>query len=223
MKQIQMTNNCASNGVKMLVHGKSGVGKTRLVATLPRPFVISVENGLLSLRDHQIPYQLVESYEDVMELYNLLLTPDYSCAIDSIVLDSLTDISNTLLSVEKSRCKDVRQAYTGMGDKLLDIVRRFRNIEGKHVYFTAHESRILNAEGKLLFGPALAWDKLAPQLPYYFDEVFSLRFLDESKGRETVLQCNADNFVDAKDRSGALDIFEPPHLGHIIAKIEGTV
>ena len=35
-------------GVKMLVYGESGMGKTMLTATLPRPLLISAESGLLS-------------------------------------------------------------------------------------------------------------------------------------------------------------------------------
>lgn len=39
-----------SQGVKMLVYGASGSGKTGLCATLPAPLIISAEGGLLRLR-----------------------------------------------------------------------------------------------------------------------------------------------------------------------------
>ena len=37
-------------GVKILCYGEAGVGKTVLLATLPRPVLISAESGTLSLQ-----------------------------------------------------------------------------------------------------------------------------------------------------------------------------
>ena len=46
------------NGIKVLVHGPAGSGKTTLCATTGEPTVIiSAEAGLLSLRGHDIPMQ----------------------------------------------------------------------------------------------------------------------------------------------------------------------
>ena len=43
------------NGVKVLVYGQAGAGKTVLASTAPAPFLISAEGGELSLRNVQIP------------------------------------------------------------------------------------------------------------------------------------------------------------------------
>lgn len=40
----------AASGIKCLVYGGSGTGKTVLSATLPTPVLISAEAGVLSLR-----------------------------------------------------------------------------------------------------------------------------------------------------------------------------
>lgn len=42
------------HGVKCIVYGRAGIGKTMLVATAPAPFLISAESGLLSLREQNI-------------------------------------------------------------------------------------------------------------------------------------------------------------------------
>ena len=40
----------ANNGIKMLVYGDSGIGKTVLAATMPNVVMISAESGPLSLQ-----------------------------------------------------------------------------------------------------------------------------------------------------------------------------
>ena len=43
-----------TNGIKVLVYGGAGVGKTVLTATLPNPVLISAESGSLSLRESNL-------------------------------------------------------------------------------------------------------------------------------------------------------------------------
>lgn len=45
--QLQSTSGLHANGVKVLVYGKAGAGKTSLIPTLPHPVVLSAEGGLL--------------------------------------------------------------------------------------------------------------------------------------------------------------------------------
>ena len=46
------------HGIKCVVYGFSGVGKTVLCSTAPKPIVLSAESGLLSLSKVDIPYIL---------------------------------------------------------------------------------------------------------------------------------------------------------------------
>ena len=50
--KLHSTKDVTVNGVKMMVYGASGVGKTRLTTTCPNPIIISAEKGLLSLADY---------------------------------------------------------------------------------------------------------------------------------------------------------------------------
>ena len=50
---------------KVLVHGESGVGKTRLISTLPNPIIISSEKKAESLKRFNIPMSLVSSMKDI--------------------------------------------------------------------------------------------------------------------------------------------------------------
>ena len=55
MIKITSTKDFYLRGIKCLVYGESGVGKTVLCSTAPDPIIISAESGLLSLRKKDIP------------------------------------------------------------------------------------------------------------------------------------------------------------------------
>jgi hypothetical protein len=67
--QILKTGGVHTNGVKMLVYGNAGAGKTSLCATLPTPIIISAEAGLLSIQSADLPYIEIKSIDDLREAY----------------------------------------------------------------------------------------------------------------------------------------------------------
>ena len=60
---LQSTNTVVNAGIKMLVYGAAGTGKTCLIPTLPSPVILSAEGGLLSISDHNIPFIEVKSMD----------------------------------------------------------------------------------------------------------------------------------------------------------------
>ena len=46
--KLKSTADVQANGVKALVYGMAGVGKTYMIKSLPNPLVISAEAGLLA-------------------------------------------------------------------------------------------------------------------------------------------------------------------------------
>ncbi len=59
---LKSTGSLAANGVKVLVYGAAGAGKTSLIKTLPNPVVLSAEGGLLSISDADIPFIEVKAW-----------------------------------------------------------------------------------------------------------------------------------------------------------------
>lgn len=225
------------SGLKCLVYGPSGMGKTMLCATLPAPLLLSAESGLLSLKrkniekvygvdtpgiSYDIPVVVVKTYEDLLDVYQFLLTPD-AAGVRSVCLDSISEIAEVVLSNLKRSAKDSRQAYGEMMEKVMDLVRKFRDLPGKNVYFSAKQEAVKDElTGAQLYGPSMPGTKLGPGLPYYFDEVFRLGMQRQQDGSiMRFLQTQPDMQYVAKDRSGALDALEPPHLGYLLNKIHG--
>jgi len=220
--QLQSTKGLHTNGVKILVYGHSGAGKTSLIPTLPNPVVLSAEGGLLPIADHDVPYLEIRDMQTLMDAYNFITQDGQANNFDSIALDSISEIAEVVLSAEKKKTKDPRQAYGELMTQMQDLIRAFRDIKGKHVYFTAKCEKQQDEQGRLLYSPSMPGAKLGQQLPYFFDEVFALRVEKGEDGKPVrALQCDSDGLWSAKDRSGRLEAWEMPDLGEIIRKIGG--
>ncbi len=218
--QINNTKHLQNNGVKVLVYGSSGSGKTTLVSSAPAPIVLSAEAGLLSLRDYEIPYIEIRNMEDLAEAYSWAAESEEASAYQTICLDSISEIAEVVLAAEKKKTKDPRQAYGVMQDTIQDYVRKFRDLFGKNVYFSAKLEKVQDETGRILYGPGMPGNKTGQLLPYYFDEVLALR-VEHNENNETVrmLQCEGDGTWLAKDRSGKLDKWMEPDISGIIHRI----
>jgi energy-coupling factor transporter ATP-binding protein EcfA2 len=217
---LKTTNQLASNGVKILVYGEAGSGKTRLVPTLPNVVALSAEGGLLSIKDSNTPYIEVGSYTDITDAYEWLTGSQEAEQFESVALDSISEIAEVVLMFEKKRNKDPRAAYGAMMEQMSDLVRSFRDLPGRNVYFSAKLDKAPDEKGHLLYSASMPGKSTARDLPYFFDEVFALRtFLTDEGKKEGALYTSGDDSWSAKDRSGKLEEWEQPDLGEIIRKI----
>ena len=215
------TTNKSAKHVKALCYGDAGVGKTVLCSTAPTPVIISAEGGLLSLSHCDIPVIEVKTVQDVKDAYKFITESEEAKHFESVCLDSVTEIAEVLLSQYKSEEKDPRQAYGRMMDDMASLVRQFRDLDSRHVYFSAKMTRIEDEfSGIPTYKPLMPGKGLMNGLPFYFDEVLALRIgITEDGEKYRYVQTQADLQYTAKDRSGALDEMEKPDLTHIFNKI----
>jgi len=220
--KIQTTGGLSANGVKVLVYGQAGAGKTSLIKTLPNPIVLSAEGGLLSIQDADLPYIEVADMATLHEVYAWLTSSDEAKAFESVALDSISEIAEVVLNAEKKASKDPRQAYGAMQEQMADMIRAFRDLPGRHVYMSAKLEKSQDEMGRILYSPSMPGNKTGQALPYFFDEVLALRVERDAEGvTQRALMCDSDGLWLAKDRSGRLDAWEAPDLGEIIKKIGG--
>jgi len=216
--QIQWTNKLsASDGIKHVNYGPSGIGKTRLIATATRPFIFNAEKGLLSLRKFNLPYVTISSLKDLSDAYNWAMKSNETRNYDLFALDSISEIAEVYLKDELDQSKDARKAYGNMQQGMYEIIRNFRDLKQKHVYFCAKQMFIVEGSGLESYRvatPIMPSEKLQAQLPYFFDLV-------THHGMEQtyeVLHCKTTKYFHAKDRSGNLNSIEEPNLAKLYAK-----
>lgn len=220
--QIKSSGDLAADGVKMLVYGAAGAGKTSLIPTLPSPIVLSAEGGLLSIAGAAVPYIEINDMESLREAWRWLAESAEAREFESVALDSISEIAEVVLNAEKKALKDPRQAYGAMQEQMAEIIRAFRDLPRRHVLMTAKLDKQQDEMGRVLYSPSMPGNKTGQQLPYFFDEVLALRVERDADGNpQRALMCDGDGVWLAKDRSGRLEAWEAPDLGTIINKIGG--
>lgn len=222
IKLTSTKDSAAINGLKFLVHGPAGAGKTSLCATTHEPtIIISAESGLLSLRQHDIPVIEVKDLASLYEAYDFVANAAEGQQFKWVCLDSISEIGEVVLNHERKVAKDPRQAYGALAEKMTDLIRAFRDLPARNVYFSCKQERSKDEQsGAMLYFPSMPGNMLKQGVSYFFDFVFALRVEKDADGNPTRwLQTQRDFNYEAKDRSGSLDMFEAPDLSAIASKV----
>lgn len=240
---INWTTSSQSNvaqGIKVLAYGESGIGKTTLCATAPKPVILSAESGLLTLSKknleriygvgaqditYDIPVMQITSIADLDDAYRWFAESAHAVNFDTVCLDSVSEIGEQILNNAKRTVKDPRQAYGELIEKMETRIRQFRDLPRFNVYMAAKSEKIKDEmTGNIMRGPSMPGSKLGQKLPYFFDEVFELCVNKDKDGKSyRFLRTQPDVQAIAKDRSGALAEQEWPHLTYVFNKIREGV
>jgi hypothetical protein len=222
MSVAEMT---GSQGIKICVYGRAGMGKTRLCASAPNPLILSAESGLLSLRSDfpHLPCVEIDSIDTLKNMVDWIYTDPRARYFQTFCLDSITEIAERVLAFEMKRKKDNRQAYMETQVQILEQFRRFRDIQGPNVYFSCKEFTEKDALGAGRARPWMPGQQLPAAMPYFFDEVFQIKVAKDQTGRIfSYLRCWPNDECEAKDRSGMLAEYEPGNLTYLFNKMLGN-
>lgn len=211
--------------IKAMCYAPAGTGKTVLCGTAPNPLIISAENGLLSLKQQNLPYLEIDCMADFKDAFRFASESADAKQFQTICIDSASDIAETALSAFKKTAKDPRQAYGQLNDEMLAELKKWRHFNDKHVYITCKQDRLVDGgTNTTQFAPAMPGRQLPKEMPYWGDELFALRIIANEEGvMGHYIQTQPDMQYYAKDRSGRLDYFEPANLTHIFNKINGDL
>lgn len=221
----------------MLIYGGAGTGKTRSVLTTPRPVLLAVEQGLLSLQGENVPVfdvhtnitptmgegeRLNKKLSNIVEFFEWLEKSADARNFDTVYIDSISEISTLVLEMELQKAKDPRQAYGAMADKVLKWVRLLHAMPNKHIAMLCKQEMI-NSNNINYYQPSFEGQKLFKEVTHLFDEIFrfqSKRFKMQT-GFQDFMVCSTKNMQDylARDKSGKLAEDELQDIGAIINKI----
>lgn len=219
--KIEFTNSL-KNGTTILCYGPTGCGKTAMIATAPKPIVLSCDKGLATLRTTQTPFVEIRSEKDFVEALNAL--EKSGDQFQTICVDDITELAEMILREQKPIHKDARQAYGEMQDRILSHVRRLRDLKSGHnVYIIAKQDRIKDFSGGLIYGPNMPGQNLSQLLPHLVDEVYFYQVWTDPADNQTkrALRTFQDSQYCGKSRCQAIAPFEYPDLNHVFSKLRG--
>ena len=237
--KVQTTKSFSTDfGVKILIYGPSGAGKTYAASTLQgfKPVIISAESGTLSLRKFDIPMidiakddsgkpvEMKDRIARLLEVFKFLKLGQHP--FDTIYLDSLTEVSQCLMAYLKNKYPDKKDSLPMYGENaevMMKIIREFRDLK-YNVIVTALSSIDKDDVGRRFSSPDVV-GKVSQNLPQLFDEVFYLHHKQDESGNmvrkfQTV---PTEGIASPKDRSGILESFEEIKLGEIINRVRATI
>ena len=179
-------------------------------------------------------------YQHLAEAYPELVR---TIAGKSIVfVDSITDLTRQAMAWAKTRPEafsektgksDIRGAYGLLAREVIALLKHLQHAPGKSTIFVGILERVVDEFNRETWQPQMEGGKAGRELPGIVDQVLSMSLFEPeeqgwrhepAKGQVRRLVCRAGNpwGLPAKDRSGRLDLTEPPDLGALLAKINRT-
>jgi hypothetical protein len=160
----------------------------------------------------------------------------------NIFVDSITDLTRQAMAWAKTRPEafsdktgkpDTRGAYGLLAREVIGLLKHLQHAPARTVIFVGILERVTDEFNRVTWQPQMEGGKAARELPGIVDQVISMSFFaadgdgwrhDPERGDARRLVCRAGNpfVLPAKDRSGRLDLTEPPDLGALLAKINAT-
>ena len=156
---------------------------------------------------------------------------------ETLFIDSITVAGRLCLQwcrgqpeafAERTGKPDLRGAYGLHGREMIAWLTHLQHARGRNVIFVGILDEKLDDFNRRVFVPQIDGSKTGLELPGIVDQVMTLAEIkpDAAPGQPPVasfrgLVCQTLNpwGYPAKDRSGRLDMLEPPHLGQLFQKI----
>lgn len=221
LSDLKQVGDLAKNvGVKALIYGAPGSGKSPVSLSAPKPLILITEPGTLSLRGSNIPAYEAYSSQKIDEFFLWWFKSNETKQFDTLVLDSVSQMCETFLQDELNGTskggnkKHGLQAYGSMAESVMTHLRPLFFMPEKHCYLICKQ---MTEDG--VKKPYFPGQKLLVEIPHLYDAILHLGIHNvPGMGQVSSFQCRQTIDIVARDRSGRLAEFEPPDFGLIIKK-----
>jgi len=214
-------------GVKAIVYGPAGTGKTPILNSAPRPVLLATEAGLLSMRGSTIPTYEAYTSQRVDEFFKWFFNSTETKNFDTLGIDSGSQIADIYLQAalagtsKQGNKKHGMAAYGEMATNTMEHLRTLYYTRYKHVYMICKEE-IADVDYQSLRRPYFPGKVLPIDVPHLYDFIIRLgRYQNvpgAPPGEQLAFQCVGNMNVLARNRTGNLNEYEPPHFGRLVER-----
>ena len=180
-----------------------------------------------------------QHHQHVRSVYAGTGIEEFLASMPVVFVDSITDLTRQAMAYAKQQPEafsdrtgkpDVRGAYGLLGREVIQALKHLQHAPGKTVIFVGVLEKVTDEFNVATWQPQMEGSKAGRELPGIVDQVISMHlfskdaeghWLLDEKAAERRLVCRSGNpyGLPAKDRSGRLDVTEPPDLGALLSKI----
>lgn len=211
-------------GVKAIVFGPAGTGKTPILNTAPRPVLLATEAGLLSMRGSNIPTYAAFTSKAIDEFFSWFFNSSETKNFDTLGIDSGSQIADIYLNAalqgtsKQGNKKHGMAAYGEMATNTMEHLRTLYYTRYKHVYMICKEE-IADVDYQSLRRPYFPGKVLPIDVPHLYDFILRLAKANVPGAGETLaFQCVGNMNVLARNRTGNLNEYEPPNFSDLVNK-----
>lgn len=206
-------------GVKMLAYGGPGTGKTPLSQSAPRPLLLAVEPGLLSMREKQfsIPTWGAFTVPLLEEFMKWFFTSAEAKNYDTLCIDSIAQVALMYLEKFEKSNKHGMAAYGEMAEATMNIAKPLYYLPQKHIYMICHEG-VEEVGDTSRYRPLLPGKILNKEIPHLYDVIVHLERVQVPTSTKPVVGMRTSESFSAmaRDRTGKLDEVELPPQGQFL-------
>lgn len=207
-------------GCKSIIYGPPGSKKTPLINTCPRPLMLACEPGLLSMRGSNVPTFQAFTGAQIDEFFTWFFTSNERKNFDTLAIDSTSQMADIYLQEAlngTSKGGNKAHGLAAYGQMATNTMRHLRPLfftECIHTYLIAKEGTKDNMKWPYYPGQQLLTD-----VPHMYDFILHVGIQNVPReGQVSAFRCNQSIDVLARNRTGNLNDFEPPHFGQLIQK-----
>ncbi len=180
-----------------------------------------------------------QHHQHVRSVYAGSGVEEFLASMPVVFVDSITDLTRQAMAFAKQQPEafsdrtgkpDIRGAYGLLGREVIQALKHLQHAPGKTVIFVGVLEKVTDEFNAASWQPQMEGSKAGRELPGIVDQVISMHlfskdaegnWLLDDKATERRLVCRSGNpyGLPAKDRSGRLNMTEPPDLGALLSKI----
>lgn len=217
-------------GVKAILYGPPGEGKTPMINTAPRPVLLATEPGLLSMRNSNVPTWDAYTESRIDEFFKWFTTSNEAKNFDTLAMDSGSQYAEIVLANQTA--KDGRKQYGDMSKTCMEWFDKLFYMPQKHIVLICKAmnaevgSNVIKQDGAFVVEtvyqkqPFFPGNDLRIKVPHRYDEILYVgKARVPGQGTEvTAIRTKGTEQIMARDRSGQLAELEPPDLSAIFNK-----
>lgn len=212
------------SGVKALIYGPPGSGKTPVFNTVSKGILLACEPGMLSMKGSQMPTYQAHTGPLIEEFFKWWFSSQETKNFDTLGIDSVSQLADIFLQEALKKHKHGLQAYGEMGEKTMEVLRPLFFQKQKHCYLICKQT-VEKENGFDVRKPYFPGRQLPTEIPHLYDMILHLDIhavpataTRPAMGQIQSFQTRRSIDISARDRSGKLDEFEPPNFGYVIEK-----
>ncbi len=170
------------------------------------------------MRNSTVPTFQAHTPKLIDEFFEWLFNSTETKNFDTVAIDSVSQMATIYLEQAEKTNKHGLAAYGDMADSVMKHLNKLYYLPQKHTYLIAKQE-VVTVMNSSFVRPSFEGKYLNKEVPSLFDEILYLNIHSiPNVGQVRAFRCQQSIDTIARDRTGLLNEFEPPHFGDLVKK-----